>query len=225
MFDLRFYEIWREQVFVEKLINGIGTSVSLMILGGIIGFIFGLALATARGSKIGLLRIPSAAFIESIRNTPLIVQLFFVCFGLPMIFEYRWPFFASALLALCLNFSAYYAEIIRAGFENVEYGQSEAARALGLEKNDILAYIVLPQALAKVYPSLVSQFVFLFLTTGIISEIGVVDLTHAGLFIDSRTFRSFEVFITLTVMYGLIALTFKTILQVIFQRTLGRRVV
>ena len=78
MMDLRFYEIWREQIFVEKLINGIGTSVSLMILGGIIGFIFGLALATARGSKIGLLRIPSAAFIESVRNTPLIVQLFFV---------------------------------------------------------------------------------------------------------------------------------------------------
>ena len=73
MIDLRFYEIWREQVFVEKLINGIGTSVSLMILGGIIGFIFGLALATARGSKIGLLRIPSATFIESVRNTPFIV--------------------------------------------------------------------------------------------------------------------------------------------------------
>ena len=74
MFDLRFYEIWREQVFVEKLINGIGTSVSLMILGGIIGFIFGLALATARGSKIVMLRIHSAAFIESIRNTCLLYK-------------------------------------------------------------------------------------------------------------------------------------------------------
>ena len=75
MIDLRFYEIWREEVFVEKLINGIGTSILLMILGGIIGFIFGLALATARGSKIKILKIPSATFIESVRNTPLIVQL------------------------------------------------------------------------------------------------------------------------------------------------------
>ena len=73
MIDLRFYEIWREQIFVEKLINGIGTSILLMILGGIIGFFFGLALATARGSKIRSLRIPSATFIESVRNTPLIV--------------------------------------------------------------------------------------------------------------------------------------------------------
>ena len=212
MIDLRFYEIWREQIFVEKLINGIGTSILLMILGGIIGFIFGLALATARGSKIRFLRIPSATFIESVRNTPLIVQLFFVCFGLPMIFEYRWPFFASALLALCLNFSAYYAEIIRAGFDNVEYGQSEAARALGLGKNDILTYIVLPQALAKVYPSLVSQFVFLFLTTGIISEVGVEDLTWAGRYIADRNFRDFEVFIVLTIAYALLSVMFRGVL-------------
>ncbi len=129
-----------------------------------------------------------------------------------MIFEYRWPFFASALLALCLNFSAYYAEIIRAGFDNVEYGQSEAARALGLGKNDILAYILLPQALAKVYPSLVSQFVFLFLTTGIISEVGVEDLTWAGRYIADRNFRDFEVFIVLTIAYALLSVMFRGVL-------------
>ena len=101
----------------------------------------------------------------------------------------------------------------------------EAAAALNLSQATVFKSLIVPQTLIKMYPSLSSQFIFLFLTTGIISEIGVVDLTHAGLFIDSRTFRSFAVFITLTVMYGLIALTFKTILQVIFQRTLGRRVV
>lgn len=82
----------------------------------------------------------------------------------------------------------------------------------------------MPQALIKMYPSLSSQFIFLFLTTGIISEIGVVDLTHAGLFIDSRTFRSFEVFITLTVLYCLIALGLKAILQSVYKNTLGKRV-
>ena len=212
MIDLRFYEIWRDSIFVEKLIYGMGTSVGLMILGGILGFIFGLILAAARGSNSGLLRLPSATFIEVIRNTPLIVQLFFVCFGLPMIFEYRWPFFVSALFALCLNFSAYYAEIIRAGFDNVEYGQSEAARALGLKSRDIHIYVILPQALAKVYPSLVSQFVFLFLTTGIISEVGVEDLTWAGRYIADRNFRDFEIFIVLALAYALASVLFRVIL-------------
>ena len=124
-----------------------------------------------------------------------------------------------------INFSGYFAEILRSGFASTHKGQLEAAAALNLSKATVFKSLVVPQTLIKMHPSLSSQFIFLFLTTGIISEIGVVDLTHAGLFIDSRTFRSFEVFITLTVMYGLIALTFKTILQVIFQRTLGRRVV
>ena len=129
-----------------------------------------------------------------------------------MIFEYRWPFFVSALFALCLNFSAYYAEIIRAGFDNVEYGQSEAARALGLKSRDIHIYVILPQALAKVYPSLVSQFVFLFLTTGIISEVGVEDLTWAGRYIADRNFRDFEIFIVLAVTYALASVLFRVIL-------------
>ena len=142
-----------------------------------------------------------------------------------MLFGYVWPFWCHALLALTINFSGYFAEILRSGFASTQKGQLEAAAALNLSNRTIFGSIIVPQTLIKMYPSLSSQFIFLFLTTGIISEIGVVDLTHAGLFIDSRTFRSFEVFITLTVMYGLIALTFKTILQVIFQRTLGRRVV
>jgi polar amino acid transport system permease protein len=163
--------------------------------------------------------------VDFIRNTPLIVQLFFIAFGLPLLFGYVWPFWCHALLALSINFSGYFAEILRDGFASTHKGQLEAAAALNLGQATIFKSVIVPQALIKMYPSLSSQFIFLFLTTGIISEIGVVDLTHAGLFIDSRTFRSFEVFITLTVMYGLIALTFKTILQVIFQRTLGKRVV
>ena len=91
-------------------------------------------------------------------------------------------------------------------------GQSEGAMAIGLSKKVIFFKIILPQAIAKMYPSLVGQFIFLFLTTGIISEIGVQDLTHAGLFIDSRSFRSFEVFITLTVLYIFLSLFFKYVL-------------
>ncbi|MEO0919336.1 MAG: ABC transporter permease subunit, partial [Pseudomonadota bacterium] len=98
-------------------------------------------------------------------------------------------------------------------FASLPRGQIEAAMALGLRTRMIFQKIMLPQAIAAMYPSLNSQFIFLFLTTGIIAQIGVTDLTHAGLFIDSRTFRSFEVFITLTVLYVVIALSFKALLN------------
>ena len=101
--------------------------------------------------------------------------------------------------------------------------QQEAAAALNLSKKTIFRHIVLPQTVVTMFPSLSSQFIFLFLTTGLISEIGVPDLTHAGVFIDSRTFRSFEVFITLTGLYILISLMLKSSLQIWFRSTLGKR--
>ena len=102
-------------------------------------------------------------FREAIRNTPFIVQLFFVTFGLPLIFNYRWPFEASALLAMVLNFSAYFAEVLRAGIES---SAADRGRSLPLPNTTPdLFDIVLPQAFANVWPSLTSQFVFLFLTT------------------------------------------------------------
>ena len=112
-------------------------------------------------------------------------------------------------MALTLNFSAYFSEIVWAGLKTVNKGQIEAAKPMGLPRWKILWTILLPQAIAKMFPSLNAQFVFLFLTTGIMSEISVMDLTYAGVFIDSRTFRSFEVFLTLTILYILISLVFK----------------
>lgn len=191
-------------------------SIALTLLGGVSGFGFAIFLAANRFFQLPVLSHLSAAYVDFIRNTPLIVQLFFVAFGLPMLLGYSWPFWAHALLALMLNFSAYFAEIIRAGLASVPSGQSEAAKALGMRSRLTFFRIILPQAIAKMYPSLNSQFIFLFLTTGIIAQIGVTDLTNAGLFIDSRTFRSFEVYITLTAIYLVIALGFKASLNRLF---------
>ena len=210
--EFRFYEIWREAEYVSRLIDGIFTSVWLTVLAAVLGFSLAIGLAVLRRSKNNrIFSWLAAIYIELIRNTPLIVQLFFVAFGLPMLFDYRWPFEASALLALSLNFSAYYAEIVRAGLDNVDDGQIDASTALALSKVSAFFLIVVPQAIAKVYPSLVSQFVFLFLTTGIISELGIEELTWSGRFIADRTFRDFEVFLVLTLIYVLLALAFKTI--------------
>lgn len=212
--ELRFYEIWREAEYLERLVVGIGWSLFLTITAAVLGFLFALLLATGRRSSRRIYSIPSACYVELIRNTPLIVQLFFVVFGLPMLLGYRWPFPASALLALSLNFSAYYSEIIRAGLDNIDTGQIEASDALNLSRGNRFFRIVLPQALAQVYPSLVSQFVFLFLTTGIISEVGIEELTWSGRFIADRTFRDFEVYLLLTVMYVLLAIGFKGLFHI-----------
>ncbi|MEM1318213.1 MAG: amino acid ABC transporter permease [Pseudomonadota bacterium] len=219
--DLRFFEIYRNSEYLLLLVQGAGLSIVLTVLGGLFGIILATGLAISRHRGIPVLGPISACYVELIRNTPLIVQLFFVAFGLPLLLGYSWPFWAHALLALTLNFSAYFAEILRSGFLSVPQGQSEAATALGLKDRQIFAKIIFPQAVAASFPSLNSQFIFLFLTTGVISEIGVTDLTQAGLFIDSRTFRSFEIFITLTVIYIAIALAFKAVLEVI-DRTIFR---
>jgi polar amino acid transport system permease protein len=223
--ELRFFELYRSPEYIYLLLEGAVVSFTITAVAGLLGFLFAFVLAGIRYFEVPIVRSFAAIYVDFIRNTPLIVQLFFIAFGLPLLFGYVWPFWCHALLALSINFSGYFAEILRSGFASTLKGQLEAAAALNLSQSTAFKSVIVPQALIKMYPSLSSQFIFLFLTTGVISEIGVVDLTHAGLFIDSRTFRSFEVFITLTVMYGLIALTFKTILQVIFQRTLGRRVV
>ena len=223
--DLRFFELYRSPEYIYLLLEGAVVSFTITAVAGLLGFLFAFVLAGLRYFEVPIARSFAAIYVDFIRNTPLIVQLFFIAFGLPLLFGYVWPFWCHALLALSINFSGYFAEILRSGFASTLKGQLEAAAALNLSQATAFKSVIVPQALIKMYPSLSSQFIFLFLTTGVISEIGVVDLTHAGLFIDSRTFRSFEVFITLTVMYGLIALTFKTILQVIFQRTLGRGVV
>ena len=223
--DLRFFEIYRRGDYLWTLFEGALFSIALTVGAAIIGFLFALVLSGVRYGQIPYVRYLATSYVEFIRNTPLIVQLFFVAFGLPLLLGYQWPFWAHALLALVLNFSAYFSEILRAGYGTVPDGQREAAAALGMGNLIIFFKIVLPQAVAKMYPSLASQFIFLFLTTGVISEIGVNDLTQAGKFIDSRTFRTFEVFFTLTVLYIAISLSFKVILAGLQKRLFAWQVV
>lgn len=210
--ELRFFEIFRNTEYLWLLFEGAAMSAGLTLLAGITGFAIAMLLAFTRHRRVFGIHWVAAAYVEFIRNTPLIVQLFFVAFGLPLLLGYQWAFWAHALLALVLNFSAYFAEILRAGFHTVSKGQEEAAQALGIKSLVIFFKITLPQTVGKMFPSLSSQFIFLFLTTGIISEIGVRDLTNAGMYIDSRTFRTFEIFVTLTVIYIGLSLSFKTLM-------------
>ena len=163
MFDFRFYEIYRPSEYMDLLLDGILISSSLTIISGILGFIIAFTLAASIYWKIKPLNYISICWIDFIRNTPLIVQLFFVTFGLPLIFQYVWPFWAHALLALTINFTGYFGEILRSGFNSTPNSQLEAAYSLNLDKITIFRKIVLPHTLIKMFPSLSSQFIFIFL--------------------------------------------------------------
>lgn len=221
MFEFRFFEIYRSEEYLSLLLDGILVTSSLTIASSMAAFVIAILIAAVRFWQIAILAQLLTSYVEFIRNTPLIVQLFFFAFGLPALFSYVWPFWCHALLALTVNFSGYFSAMLYSGFLKTPHGQIEAAKSIGLRKWIIFRKVILPQTLRSMYPSLCSQFIFVFLTTGVISEIGVVDLTHSGLYIDSRTFRSFEVFIVLTVLYVFLALLFRAVLHLIFSKKLN----
>jgi polar amino acid transport system permease protein len=139
-------------------------------------------------------------FVEVVRNTPFLVQIFFLYFGLPSIGVRLDPNLA-AIVALGLNGAAYAIEILRGGAESIPHGQIEAGRALGLKPAQIFRYIILKPALRNVYPAMASQFIFLMLTSSIASSITAQELTHVGAELEAVTFRSFEVYFTIAGVY------------------------
>jgi polar amino acid transport system permease protein len=148
---------------------------------------------------------PVRAFVELVRNTPFLIQIFFIYFGLPSI-GIRFEPTVAAIIALAINGAAYAIEIIRAGVDSVGRGQIEAGEALGLHRLQVFRTIVLRPALRTVYPALTSQFIFLMLTSSVVSSITANELTHTAAVLEGQTFRSFEVYSAVTLLYGLMAL-------------------
>jgi polar amino acid transport system permease protein len=181
-----------------------------LVLSGLamaIGMVVAIAGALGKTSGPKPVRIAIDAYIELIRNTPFLIQIFMIFFGLPSL-GIRLSSNTAALIALVVNVSAYAIEIIRAGIENIDKGQIEAGRALGLKPLQIFRLIVLKPAIQAIYPSLTSQFILLMLNSSVCSVIAATELTAAAGDIQSRTFRSFEVYFTITCMYFVLSLIF-----------------
>ncbi|MHC5234049.1 amino acid ABC transporter permease [Brucella sp. LJL56] len=182
------------------LLKGTLATIQMSLIVTVLGFILGTICAVASISKYKFLRILVAVYVEAIRNTPLLVQLFLVYFGLSSM-GVKFSAQTSALIGLTINVGAYSSEIIRAGLQAIHPGQLEAADTLGLSRLQMLAGIMLPPALEKVYPALVSQYVLLMLATSVASQISAEELTGAASRIQSMTFRSFEVYLVILVIY------------------------
>jgi len=199
---------------LDKLLYGAWLTVQLSVAAMILGLIVSIVCAAAKTSNVAPLRWMINAYIEIIRNTPFLVQIFFIFFGMPSLGLRLTPN-SAALLALVINFGAYGTEIIRAGIESIQKGQVEAGTALGLSKLQIFRYIIMKPALRTVYPSLTSQFIYLMLTSSVVSAISADDLAAAGNDLQSATFASFEVYIVVTLIYLAMSVGFSMIFAAI----------
>ena len=199
---------------LDKLLYGAWLTIQLSVAAMVIGLILSIVCAAGKTSSVRPLRWLIDAYIEIIRNTPFLVQIFFIFFGLPSLGIRLTPN-SAALLALVVNFGAYGTEIIRAGIESIHKGQVEAGTALGLSKLQIFRYVVMKPALRTVYPALTSQFIYLMLTSSVVSVISADDLAAAGNDLQSQTFASFEVYIVVTLLYLAMSVGFSTIFGLI----------
>jgi polar amino acid transport system permease protein len=188
--------------YLPELARGLATSVYITVLGFVVGGVLGVPLALAKSGKVPLVNQASRAYIELFRNTPLLVQLYLLYFGLGQIGIDVNPFF-SAFIGLTLNNAAYTAEIFRAGFESVPVGLREASGALGMGPWQTFRYVVFKPALRSVLPALTNQFIILFLFSSVASIISLAELTNVLRELVSQTQLVIPLFIFVALLYYL----------------------
>jgi polar amino acid transport system permease protein len=202
------------------LLKGTWITIQLSLTATLFGL--GVAIVGAWGKTSGPAPVRGLinAYIEVIRNTPFLVQLFFFFFALPAI-GLRWSPYTAALVAMVVNLGAYATEIIRAGIESIPKGQVEAGLALSLKPHQVFRLIILKPALRAIFPALSSQFILLMLTSAVVSVISADDLTSVAANLQSKTFRSFEIYIVVTLIYLALALSFSALFRTLQQRFLS----
>jgi len=202
------------------LLKGTWITVQLSLIATALGLLVAIACAWGKTAGPKPVRWVIQAYIELIRNTPFLVQLFFFFFALPAI-GLRWSPYTAALTAMVVNLGAYATEIIRAGIESIPKGQIEAGQALSLKTHQIFRLIILKPALRAIYPALTSQFILLMLSSAVVSVISADDLTSVAANLQSQTFRSFEIYIVVTGIYLGLALSFSALFRLIQRRALS----
>lgn len=194
------------------LLKGVAWTLGLTAVSAVIGVAVGIGCAWARSEGPAWLRWVVGTYVELVRNTPFIVQLFFIFFGLPAA-GLRLSPEAASVIAMVVNLGAYAAEIVRAGLQATPRGQIEAALSLALDTWQVFLRVVLPPALRKVWPALVSQIIIVMLGSAVCGQISTEELSFAANLIQSRNFRAFEAFIVATGIYLLLAIATRRFLN------------
>lgn len=186
---------------LPTLLTGAVVTIQVTTLSLVIAFIIGLIFGLCRISKNAILRFIASAYVNVIRGTPLLIQILFIYFGLPAAFGFKLSAFTAGVIAVSINAGAYLVEIFRAGIESIERGQMEAGRSLGFSHWQTMRLIILPQAIRRMIPAFVNQFIISLKDTSLLSVIGIAELTMQGQSIYSMNFRAFEILTAVAILY------------------------
>jgi polar amino acid transport system permease protein len=216
------FDFWAVLAQWPLLLKGVVYTVGLTVVSATIGLIVGIVCAWARVYGPVWAKASAGTYVELIRNTPFIVQLFFIFFGLPSL-GIKLTAELASVLAMVINLGAYAAEIIRAGIEAIPQSQIDAARSVALRPLQIFRFIVLPQALQKTWPAMVSQIIIVMLGSAVCGQISTEELSFAANLIQSRNFRAFEAFIIATIIYLALSIALRAVLNWFGSRVLFGR--
>lgn len=189
-------------------LDGVGRTLELTVWSTLFGLAIGTLCAIGKRSRSTLFGTICSIYVEAIRNTPFIVQIFLLYFGLASV-GIRLPASTAAIIAMVINVGAYSSEIIRAGMDAIPPGQIEAAECLGLSRVRIYWHVILQPAIEKIYPALTSQFILMMLMSSIASQISVEELTAIANRVQSETFLSVETYVVVAALYLLLAVLLK----------------
>jgi polar amino acid transport system permease protein len=198
--------------YMPVLLKGIGITLQLILVGAVLGVALGTACAWVRALGPVWLKPVVAGYVELIRNTPFLIQLFFIFFGLPSL-GVQMSELTAANLAMVVNLGAYSCEIVRAGIQATPRGQFEAGASLAMTPFETFWHVVLIPALERIWPALSSQIVIVMLGSAVVSQIAAEDLTFAANFIQSRNFRAFETYFVSTLIYLVLAILLRQALS------------
>ena len=200
------------------LITGAGITIQITAISVGLGLIIGMFVGIARISNVKLLRWLAAIYIDFLRGTPLLVQIFLIYFALPVILEQRVDPFIAAITACGINSGAYIAEIFRAGIQAIDEGQMEAGRSLGMTWVQTMRYSIVPQAFKNIVPPLGNEFIALLKDSSLVSVIGFEELTRRGQLIIARTYGSLEIWISVAIIYLVMTLTISRLVAYLEKR-------
>ena len=186
--------------FAPDLFKGAVVTVEITLISMVFALAIGLAVACIRSSAIKVLKAPAILFVDVLRGTPLILQIFYIYYVLPLA-GFALDAFTAGVIALSLNYGAYLSEVFRAGIEGVAAGQREAAWSLGLPQRQIMTLVILPQAIRAVIPAAANYFIALFKDSALVSVIAITELLRAGQLLAASTYKVFEIYTLVALVY------------------------
>jgi glutamine transport system permease protein len=186
------------------LLKGLQVTLYIFVIAIILGFLIGLVVALFKLAPIKLLNWIAKVYVDAIRGTPFIVQLFFIYFGVNSLHLVSLNNTTAGIITVAINAGAYFAEIIRAGIQSIDKGQTEAARSIGFTEAQTMRYVVLPQAFRRMLPTITNQSIISLKDTSLLSVIGIADLTQQGQIQASATFEAFKIWLAVGIIYFII---------------------